>query len=405
MRLSPAARSACALAAATALNLPFGTLYAFSVLLAPIEARIGAGRAETSFVFALATITLTAGMNLAPRLYRAAPPPVLALGCGALSAAGLALSAAARDLFLFALGYGVLFGLGAGVGFILVQQGVNQTVRSRSGLANGYVVSLYPLGAMIGAPLLAWAAARWGLAVALAGLAGVAFACCALAAALLGAAVIRMHDSSRTADTGQAQWPLFVRLGAVFFLAAAAGLMVLGQAAGMVRAYGGETALAVGATTFITGAIAAARLAGGWLADRFPVPRVAAGAHLCSLAGAAALAAWPGPLLAVPALAMIGMGYGFVSGLTAAAIAQYWHRNAFGRIASRLYIAWCAAALSLPVLAGWLYDRSGGYRAALLLAAVLNVAGALIAAGLPTRRLSPQRGAPQEAAAPRESAQ
>jgi len=391
MRLSPAAASACALAAATALNLPFGTLYAFSVLLAPIEARIGAGRAETSFVFALATITLTAGMNLAPRLYRAAPPPLLALGCGAVSATGLALAAAARDLTLFALGYSVLFGLGAGVGFILVQQGVNQTVRTRSGLANGYVVSLYPLGAMIGAPLLAWAAARWGLAAALAGLAATAFAGCALAAGLLAAAAIRMHDASAATPEGENarwQWPLLLRLAAVFFLAAAAGLLVLGQAAGIVRAYGGETALAVGATTFITGAIAAARVGGGWLCDRFPVPRVAVGANLWALCGALALAAWPGPVLAVPVLAMIGMGYGFVSGLTAAAIAQYWHRNAFGRIASRLYIAWCAAALSLPVLAGWLYDRTGGYGTAVLIAGLLNAAGALIAAGLPSRRTS-----------------
>ena len=48
-----------------------------------------------------------------------------------------------------------------------------------------------------------------------------------------------------------------------FFLAAAAGLMVMSQAAGIVQAYGGQTALAVGATTFITGAIAAARVAIG----------------------------------------------------------------------------------------------------------------------------------------------
>jgi MFS family permease len=383
MRLGPAARTAAALAAATALNLPFGTLYAFSVFLAPLEAQLGVGRAETSFVFALATITLTAGMNFAPALYRAAPPALLALGCGACSAAGLLLAANAASLAQFAAGYGVLFGLGAGVGFILVQQGVNQTVKARSGLANGYVVSLYPLGAMLGAPVFAWAVEAWGLRAMLAGLALTVLATCALAAALLRIAVIRMHDASAGAPAHDAQWPLFLRLAAVFFLAAAAGLMVLSQAAGIVRAYGGATALAVGATTFITGAIAAARVGGGWLVDRFAVPHVAAGAHLFALAGAVVLTLWPGPLLAVPALAMIGMGYGFVSGLTAAAIARYWHRNAFGGVAGRLYIAWCVAAVSLPVLAGWLYDRTGGYGTAVVIAAALNALGALVAAGLP----------------------
>lgn len=77
------------------------------------------------------------------------------------------------------------------------------------------------------------------------------------------------------------------------------------------------------------------------------------------------------------------MGYGIVSGLTAGAVAQYWHRNTFGRIAGRLYIAWCIAAISLPVLAGWLYDRTQGYGAAVLIAAGVNVLGMLLASRLP----------------------
>ncbi len=384
MRLSPGERTAAAIAAATVLNLPFGTLYAFSVFLKQLEAQLGVGRTETSFVFALATITLTLGMNLAPRLYRAVPPATLALACGACSTGGLLLAAAADGLVQFALGYGVLYALGAGVSFTLGQQGVNQTVRSRSGLANGYIVSLYPLGAMIGAPLFGWVVEAHGLRTLLVALAVTVLCASAISAALLKLAVIRMHDASApAADRKDAQWPLFLRLSAVFFLAASAGLMVMSQAAGIVQAYGGATGLALGATTFITGAVAAARVGGGWLADHHSVPRVALGAHLWSLAGALALTFWPAPLVALPALAMMGMGYGFVSGLTAAAIAQYWPRNAFGRVASLLYIAWCVAALGLPVLAGWLYDHSGGYGAAVLIAAGINVLGTLVAMGLP----------------------
>ncbi len=62
--------------------------------------------------------------------------------------------------------------------------------------------------------------------------------------------------------------------------------MVLSQAAAIVQAYGGAAALAVGATTFITGAVGGARIAGGWLVDHFAPARVGVGAHLCSLAGA-----------------------------------------------------------------------------------------------------------------------
>jgi MFS family permease len=80
---------------------------------------------------------------------------------------------------------------------------------------------------------------------------------------------------------------------------------------------------------------------------------------------------------------MIGMGYGFISGATAGAIARYWHRNDFGRVASQIYIAWCVAAISLPVLAGWLFDRTQGYGAAVMIAAAGNVLGAIVSLGLP----------------------
>lgn len=373
-----------ALVAATVLNLPFGTIYAFSVFLAPMEALLGVGRAQMSFVFALATVTLTVGMNVAPALYRRVAAPPLVLACGACSALGLALTATAPGLAQFAFGYGVLFGFGAGVAFTAIQQAVNQVGDGASGIVNGYVVSLYPLGAMIGAPVFGWSIGAFGLRETLGGLAATVLASCALAAALLLASGLRRLQSA--APDGRPEdprWPVFLRLATVFFLAASAGLMVMSQAAGIVRAYGGTLALALGATTFITGTIAAARIGGGWLVDRFAVPRVAVFAHLWSLAGAVALTLWPDARVAVPALAMIGMGYGFASGLVAGAIAQYWHRNAFGSVASRLYIAWCVAAVTLPVLAGWLFDRTQGYGAAVMIAAAANVAGALVARTLP----------------------
>ncbi len=384
MRLTSRQRAAAAIAAATVLNLPFGTLYAFSVFLQPMEAMLAISRAEMTFVFGLATISLTAGMNLAPRLYRRLPPLLLVLASGAGSATGLALTAAADGLAQFAIGYGLLFGLGGGIGFIVVQQAVNQTVTSNRGLANGYVVALFPLGAMIGAPVFGWAIEAHGLRATLAGLGVTVLLAAAVTGALLRIARIRMYDDSApVAGEERPQRRVFLLLFGVFFLAAAAGLTVMSQAAGIIQAYGGKTGLALGATTLITGAIAAARVGGGWLVDRYAIPRVAAGAHLWSLAGALLLTLWPGPLVAVPALAMIGMGYGIVSGLTAGAIAQYWHRNAFGRIAGRLYIAWCIAAISLPVLAGWLYDRTQGYGAAVLIATGVNVLGMLLALRLP----------------------
>jgi len=181
---------------------------------------------------------------------------------------------------------------------------------------------------------------------------------------------------------------VFWRLSIVFFLAASAGLMVLSQAAGIIAAYGGAASLAVYGTTFITATIAVARLGGGWMVDWLAIPTVAAGAHAVALAGNVALTLWPGPLVAVFSLALVGIGYGLISGVTAAAVAVYWRRALYGRMASRVYIAWCAAAIVLPILAGRLFDLTHGYGAAVLIAASGNALGILVSLGLPRQRLS-----------------
>jgi MFS family permease len=375
------------MAAATLLNLPFGTIYAFSVFLKPMETMLGIGRAQMALVFSVASICLTIGMLAGPVLYRRFAPVGLLLCAGLCSAVGLLVAASATGIGQLMLGYGLLFGLGGGVAFVMMQQGLNQTVEAMSGLANGYVVSLYPLGAMIGAPIFGWTIAGFGLRATLVGLAITVALATFAAAGLLRLADIRMQDGQADSQGSEdRRWSLFARLFGVFFLAAAAGLMVMSQSAGILQAYGAATAFALGGTTFITGAIAAARIGGGWLVDRFEVPWVACTAHLIALSGSLLLLAFPGPAVAVLSMTLIGMGYGFISGLTAGAIARYWHKNDFGRVAGQLYIAWCVAAVSLPVVAGWLFDRTQAYHGAMMIAAVGNLLGALLATSLPRNR-------------------
>jgi MFS family permease len=374
--------------AATVLNASLGSLYAFSVFLRPLESLLGLSRADLALVFALAAAGFGAGMNLAPSLYGVASTPLLVLACAAASTLGIGLAATAGGLVQLAVGYGVLFGAGGGAGYILVQQTVNLAVTGRHGLVNGYIVSLYPAGAMIAAPIFGWSVREFGVRATLGG-----FAVVLAVAGLISAWQIAHSGVTLAAATGvvaprpeERRRPVFWRLWLVFFLAASAGLMVLSQAAGIITAYGGATSLAVYGTTFITGCIAAARLGGGWMVDWLAIPTVAAGAHTVALAGNVALTLWPGPGVSVLALALVGLGYGLISGVTAAAVAVYWRRALYGRVAGRLYIAWCAAAVVLPIVAGRLFDLTQGYGAAVKIAAGGNALGVLVALGLPRQR-------------------
>lgn len=375
------------LAASTALNAPIGSLYAFSVFLQPLEVLLGLTRADLAFVFALAAAAFGVGMMVAPSLHGIARTPLLVTACALANALGLALAATAGGLTQLAIGYGVLFGIGGGAAYILVQQMVNLAVTRRQGLVNGYIVSLLPAGAMIAAPLFGWGIRAFGVRATLGGFA-TALAITGFASAWLVAhagLAVSAETGSVTLGAGERRRADFWRLSLVFFLAASAGLMVLSQAAGIIAAYGGAAALAVYGTTFITATIAAARLGGGWMVDWLAIPSIAAGAHTVALAGNVALTLWPGPLVSVFSLALVGMGYGVISGVTAAAVAVYWRRALYGRMASRVYIAWAAAAIVLPIVAGRLFDATHGYGTAVLIAAGANTLGILVSLGLPRR--------------------
>jgi MFS family permease len=385
-------RAWAAIVAATVMNLPLGSVYAFSVFLRPIEQELHIPRSALSFVFGVATIGFTLGSVAAPYCYRLAPMPVLVLACALAGAGGIALAALAGNLATLVIGYGIVFGTGGGAAYVILQQGVNLLVRSRRGLLNGYLVALYPAGAVLFAPIFEWSNFRFGYRATLWGLAATLLAT-GLAAIALGIfAGTRLMPPATGGDRPKPSplGTLFLRLSLVFFLAAAAGLTVLSQAKEIVVAYGGNAATAITATTIIAAAIACARVSGGFLVDRFPVPFVAACAHLLALTGALVLTLWPRPEIAAIALGMIGVGYGFISGTTAGGVAIYWPAWEYGRVASLTYIAWCVAALSLPVLAGWLFDRTGGYETTVLIAGAGNLAGIAVALTLPRRRPQPQ---------------
>ena len=376
-----------AIAAATVLNLPLGSIYAFSVFLTPIEADLGLNRSAMSLVFAVASVGFTVGMLLVPVAFGRWSAAALVGISGAAGVLGVALSAAATGLGQLLLGYSVLFGISGGATYIVAQQSANLLVTRNRGLVNGYITGLYPAGAMLAAPLFGWCNTTLGYRATLALLAVVLLGATMASVWLLGhSGVVLPRRAAGCADT-KGRTAIFVRMWTLFFLAAAAGLTVLSQAAGIIAAYGGTAALALTATTAITGAVAVARLSGGWLTDRFAVPHVCAGAHGFALAGAVLLTLFPAPLVAAIALAMVAMGHGFISGATASGIALYWPASAFGRIASQLYIGWCVAAISLPLLAGYLFDLTQGYGTAIVIAGCGNLVGGIVSLGLPKGRV------------------
>lgn len=374
--------------AATLIGLPLGSIYAFSVFLTPLELLLNAKRSELSLVFGLSTVCYTVGAIMTPAFFGRVPAPLLILIAGLIGGSGMALASQATQAIEMAIGYGGLFGIGSGIAFCSMVQCVNLLVQRNRGLVNGYLISLFPLGAMLAAPLSEWGIGTIGvretLMVTGATLAGTAL----IGAGLIAFSGVRLADAAPKGPGNRfvlTQRTSFWKLFFTFFLAAAAGLTMLSQAAGIVKAYGGTTTVAVAATTAITTAIAAARITGGFLVDRFPIPFVAVGAQLLALTGAVLLTVYPSVAMCVAGILMIGIGYGLVSGVMAGSIAAYWEAAAYGRISSRMYAAWCVAAISLPVVAARLFDMTGGYHYAIMLAGGCNLLALMVGSQLPRR--------------------
>jgi MFS family permease len=276
----------------------------------------------------------------------------------------------------------VLFGAGGGASYILVQQALNLAVTRRHGLANGYAVSLLPAGAMIAAPLFGWCIGALGVRAALWALAVVLAVTGVISAWLIGRSGVRLAaiGAADAPDADERRRLVFWQLWLGFSLAASAGLMVLRQAAGIIVAYGGATGMAATPVRPCGPVAPVAPMAPvdpvAPVAPSAPVDRARRQPRPDHLAGAGRVGAL---------LALVGVGYGLISGVTAAAVAVYWRRALYGRIASRLYLAWCAAAIVLPIAAGRLFDLTQSYRTAVLISAAGNALGILIALGLPRR--------------------
>jgi MFS family permease len=364
------------LVAALPIMVLLGSLYAWSLFLAPLESALGAGRAAVSSVFALATIAFAVSMVIAPALFHRQPASRVALLACLLAAAGLALGGLHRSLLAVQLGSGVLFGVANGIGYGLALQLVNDAFRRRRGLATGAVVAAYALGAVVFAPAFRWGLAGHGPWATLLAMAAVFTAAGGVLWVLLrpiravGAPVPRLAGD---AVGGRLFWLLWTG----FLCGAAAGLMALGHAAGLAAAYGGPNPAMAAGTALIAAGNAFGRLVSGWLSDHLPVRTILAAAAAIGAAALFALAGWPGPASVLACLALVGLAYGLLAAGYVVATAAYYGADRVAAVFGRLFTAWGLAGLAAPVLAGAVVDRTGDYRLAVVLAAV----SALVSAG------------------------
>jgi MFS family permease len=147
--------------AALAIHLSIGQVYAFSVFKNPLLALHGTDGSqwnlkEIGYIFSIAIAVLGLSAALFGKwLERAGPRKAMFVSacCFGLGFEIAAAGASTHQLWLIYLGYGIIGGIGLGVGYISPVSTLIRWFPDRPGLATGMAIMGFGGGAMIGSPL------------------------------------------------------------------------------------------------------------------------------------------------------------------------------------------------------------------------------------------------------------
>src|SRR5260370_12344952 len=135
------------------MNLALGSLYAWSVFVAPLEKEFGWKRADTSSVFGWAVIVFALSFIIAGRLQDKLGPFMVSITGCILLTGGFLLSAKTDSLTYLIICFGVVVGIGNGFGYATPIPGMAKWFPHKRALAVGLAVAGYGGGSAIFWPL------------------------------------------------------------------------------------------------------------------------------------------------------------------------------------------------------------------------------------------------------------
>lgn len=252
--------------AALAIHLCIGQAYAFSVFSLPLSKAIGITAAAPDdwkvstigWVFSTAIVFLGLSAALFGSWLERVGPRAAMFVSTLCFCSGLALGAAGiatHQFWLLIVGYGVIGGIGLGIGYISPVSTLIRWFPDRPGMATGLAIMGFGGGAIIASPLSVWLMAHFrtetsgGIAATFLTLALLYFVVMMFGVFTVrvpaadwapSAAIVRRAESTRSAAAGMTvaaavRTPQFWLLWTMLCVNVTAGIGVLGQASAMIQ--------------------------------------------------------------------------------------------------------------------------------------------------------------------------
>ena len=140
--------------AAFFMQLALGAVYAWSVFLTPVIKEYGVGKAQANLTFTLALVALGITAGFGGYFNSRFGPRTIAMVAGVFYGLGIFLSSfAAPNIFVLYLTYGIIGGIGLGLGYIVALAMLIKWFPDRRGFITGLAVAGFGGGAAITGPI------------------------------------------------------------------------------------------------------------------------------------------------------------------------------------------------------------------------------------------------------------
>jgi OFA family oxalate/formate antiporter-like MFS transporter len=370
------------------MNLALGTLYAWSVFVAPLEKEFKWTRAETSNVFTIAVVVFALTFVVAGRLQDKYGPFWVSLTGGVLVSLGFFLCAFTHSLNYLYVCFGVIGGLGNGFGYSTPIPVMSKWFPDKRGLAVGLAVGGYGGGSAIFGPLANLKLIpAYGVHTTFMILGGIFLVMTVFGAFLMhnppvgykpaGWAPTPAAKASATtyefSPSEVLRTPTFYLMWIAYALGASAGLMVISQLVPFAKSVHIPGAALI-TMSLVVAAIgnASGRILSGWMSDalgRLNVLRLMIAISMVAMPILYMVGGNVGPLYVM--VFIVYWCYGTQLSVNGSTAADFWGTKNAGINYGMLFTAWGVAGIIGPMIGGRLFVKYNNYQMAFYTAAVL----------------------------------
>jgi OFA family oxalate/formate antiporter-like MFS transporter len=373
--------------AAIVMQLALGSVYAWSVFVPPLQSLHHWSNTEVTLTFTIAIAVLGIGAAIGGFWMDRVGPRIVGTTAAFCYGLGVFLAGFTGDqLWLLYLTYGVIGGLGMGLGYIVPVATLVKWFPDRRGMVTGLAVCGFGGGAVLAAPVATALIHALGV--------GATFAILGIAYLIMVGIASQFYanppegyqpagwqpgerlSAQRAArDLSPAEaltcWQWYALWG-ILALNVTAGIAIISQAKPLALSAGAADAVATLFVSLIAIFNAAGRFLWAWFSDLIGRRLVFMAMFALQLVLFILMAIFVQSfaLLVVPAL-IVALCYGGGFGTMPAFTADYFGPRNAGSIYGLMLTAWSAGGVLGPILIAQVKDRTGGYLVALIALAVI----------------------------------